>query len=258
LLRRLAGGLLGVSRVALRLGAMTWVTLACWAVLELGALAAGRRRRHAWGSRVFRVWSRLLGGILGQRLEVSGRPPPAPYLLVSNHLSYVDVLLLGGAAGGTFVAKREIASWPVIGPLCRAIGTVFIDRGAKRDLVRVAREVEGALAAGKGVVVFPEGTTGDGSALLPFKPALLEVAAAGERPVAWAVIRYQTPPGAPPAAEAVCWTGGQRLVPHALRLLALPGFRAHVHFAAEPVADADRKRLAHRLREAMAARLAAG
>ena len=75
---------------------------------------------------------------------MTGTPPRAPFLLVSNHLSYVDILLLGGAASGSFVAMQEIASWPLVGHLCRTVGTVFIDRSAKLDLVRVAREVEAA------------------------------------------------------------------------------------------------------------------
>jgi len=254
-LRRALDGLLAVPRVVLRLAAILGVTLLSNLVLEAGSLVVGRRRRPAWGHRVFRAWSRWLGRLIGQRVVVTGTPPRAPFLLVSNHLSYVDVLLLGGAASGSFVAKQEIASWPLVGHLCRTVGTVFIDRGAKRDLVRVAREVEAALEEGKGVVVFPEGTTGDGSGLLPFKASLLEVAAAGNRPVWWATVRYETAPHLPPASRVVCWTGGQKLVPHALRLLALPGHRAHVHFGAEPVRDDDRKRLAQRIRQAMAARL---
>ena len=254
-LRRLASLLAAVPRFLLRVVALAWVTLASDLAVVGGGLLLGPRRRHAWNHRVFSAWSRVVGRVLGMRIEVTGTPPRTPYLLVSNHVSYVDIVLLGAAAGGSFVAKQEIDSWPVVGHLCRGVGTVFIDRGAKRDLVRVARAVERAMAAGKGVIVFPEGTTGDGRALLAFKPSLLEVAAAGERPVHWAVVRYATVPPHPPASEAVCWTGGQPLVPHLLHLLAMPGFRAHVHFGGEPVRGDDRKQLARRLREAMAAQL---
>lgn len=254
---RLVLGLLAVPRIVLRLVAAVWVTVGCYAGLLVGRwFRSGEARRAAWGNRVFGVWCRGLARVLGQHLEVVGQPPTAPFLLVSNHLSYVDILLLGGAAGGTFVAKREIASWPVLGHLSRAVGTVFIDREAKRDLVRVARAVEEALEAGKGVVVFPEGTTSDGHGLLPFKTSLLEVAAASGRPVPWAVIRYATGRGVPPASRAVCWTGGQSLVPHLLRLLALPGFTARLVFGDQPVRGEDRKQLARRLRDAMSAQLA--
>jgi 1-acyl-sn-glycerol-3-phosphate acyltransferase len=239
-------------RVPLRLAGLVAATLPWYVALVAGRLTlAGRpRRRLAWGQRVFRGWSRAMGRVLGMRVEVAGTPPRPPFLLVANHLSYVDVLLLGAAAGGAFVAKREIAGWPVMGHLCRLVGTVFVDREAKRDLVRASGEMEAALAAGIGVVLFPEGGISGREELQPFRPPLLQGAVATGRPVHWAVVAYDTPEGSPPAADAVVWTGP--LLPHALRLLALPRFRARVHFGDEPVQEPDRKRLATTLHGQMA------
>lgn len=242
-------------RVPLRAAGLAAGTLAWYLVLVAGRLAlAGRpRRRLAWSQRAFRGWSRWLGRVLGMRIEVLGAPPRPPFLLVANHLSYADVLLLGRAAGGAFVAKREIAGWPVMGYLCRLVGTVFVDREAKRDLVRTSGEMEAALAAGIGVVLFPEGGIAGSEELQPLRPALLQGAVATGRPVHWAVIAYDTPAGTPPAAETIVWTGP--LLPHVLRLLALPGFRARVRFGDEPVQEPDRKRLATILHRQMAAAL---
>lgn len=257
--RSVAARLLGALRVAGRFAGAVPLTLGCYLAIVVGRLALTGRPRlaDAWGHRVASWWARRLGRLFGMRVEVVGTAPPAPFLLVANHLSYMDVLLLLGAAGGSFVAKREIASWPVIGHLCRLIGVVFIDREARRDVRRAGEQMTAGLAAGRGVFVFPEGTTGDGTAFLPFRSSLLEVAAAGGLPVHWATLRYTTGGGLPDASEAVCWTGGAELMPHAVRLLSLPGFRARVAFGAEPLADDDRKRLTARLREAMAAELAA-
>ncbi len=245
--------LLRLLRVLVRPPTVALATLGCYLPLLAGwlLLAPWPARRLAWGNRVFRVWSRLLGRIAGMRVEVVGRPPRRPFLLVANHVGYADILLLGGAAGGVFVAKREIASWPVMGHLCRLVGTVFVDREAKRDLLRVGRQIEGALGRGLGVVLFPEGTTADGQRLLPFRPSLLAGAAAAARPVHWATVAYATAPGLPPADRAVAWTGGAPLVRHLVHLLSLPGFRGRVSFGTAPVTEADRKRLAARLRSEM-------
>jgi 1-acyl-sn-glycerol-3-phosphate acyltransferase len=242
-------------RVPLRAAGLVAGTLPWYLALVAGRVGlAGRpRRRLAWGQRVFRGWSRTMGRVLGMRIEVVGTPPRPPFLLVANHLSYADILLLGAAAGGAFVAKREIAGWPVMGHLCRLVGTVFVDREAKRDLVRASSEMESALAAGIGVILFPEGGVSGSEELQPFRPPLLQGAVATGRPVHWAVVAYDTPPGAPPAAEAVVWSGP--LLPHVLRLLALPGFRARVRFGDDPVHEPDRKRLAVRLHREMAAAL---
>lgn len=248
---------LGALRVPLRLGIMALLTAVGYLAIVLPRPVLPRRRADAWANRVFRTWARAVARILGVRMEVEGPAPRAPFLLVSNHLGYVDVLLLGAAAGGAFVAKKELASWPVVGSLCRVVGTVFIDRGTRRDLVRVARLVGDAVGQGRGVILFPEGTTGDGSALLPFKPSLLEVAVREGLEVHCVALDYRSPDGWPAASSAVCWHSGAPFLPHALRLLALPGFRARVRFSPRPLSGDDRKRLARRLRDVMERQLAA-
>jgi 1-acyl-sn-glycerol-3-phosphate acyltransferase len=219
-------------------------------------LAPWRERRAAWNDRMIRHWARGIGHRLGLDWRIVGRPPAPPFLLVANHLSYADVFPLLAVTGGTFVAKAEIGSWPLVGHLCRRSGMLLIDRGSRRDLLRVARAIEERLAAGGGVIVFPEGTTGRGDALLPFKASLLEVAAGSGTPVWYATVSYRTPPGAPPPAETVGWWGNAPFLPHMLRLMRVPRVEATLAFGAEPIADPDRKRLAARLRSAMAEQLA--
>ncbi len=250
-----ARGPVARGRQLLRAAAAVPPTAVCYPAALVGSalLRPWPLRRSAWQAGVFRLWCRLLLRIFGARFTVQGPPPRRPYLLVSNHLSWVDILVLGAVAGASFIARADIDRWPVVGALCRAVDTIFIDRASKRDLLRVAAVVEARLAAGAGVVFFAEGTTGPGAALLPFKPSLLEVAAASGAAVHYATLAYRTPAGEPPAAQAVCWWGDAPFTPHAVRLLALPGFEARLTFGAEPIRDGDRKQLAARLRAAMEA-----
>jgi 1-acyl-sn-glycerol-3-phosphate acyltransferase len=107
--------------------------------------------------------------------------------------------------------------------------------------------MQASLDAGVGVVVFPEGTSTDGSGVAPFRTPLFEHAAATGLPVHAAALAFSTPAGSPPAREAVCWWGDMELLPHLAALLRLPSIEARVSFAPEPIVDADRKRLAARL-----------
>lgn len=244
-------------RFALRLLLALAVTLRDFLAAALGAAVYRRspRRRGAWRDRVLRRWGRSMLAAFGGRLEVAGTPPSPPFLLVSNHVSYVDIFVCGAAVPGSFVAKTELGGDGMVGAVCRSGGVVFIDRAAKRDLLRVKREVERELAAGSGVLIFLEGTTGSGRELLPFKPSMLEVAAVAQLPVHYATISYETPPGAPPASELVCWWGDVAGGDHARRLLAARGgFTARISFGPTPVHGDDRKQLAAHLREAMTAR----
>ena len=98
---------------------------------------------------------------------VEGRPPEPPFFLVTNHLSYVDIPVIGSQVGAIFIAKSEISSWPAVGFMCRSINTIFIDRTLRRDLSRVMREIDREMEHGMGVVLFGEGTSSKGATVLP-------------------------------------------------------------------------------------------
>lgn len=206
-----------------------------------------RARARAHSSMV-RRWARVAAWCLSMRVIVEGAPPKPPFFLVCNHLSYLDVIALLTCVDGTFLGKSEIASWPLLGALARGVGTLFIDRTRKRDLVRVSELLRRELRDGRGIVVFPESTSSPGDAILPFKASTLEVAVEFGLPVHCASIRYETPPGAAPARLAVCWWGDMSFTPHIFEMTALPGFTARIRFAAEPVRGSDRKALAHSAR----------
>ena len=200
------------------------------------------------------LWARAVARIIGMRIRAEGIPPSPPFLLVANHLGYTDVVLLASRVRGIFVARGDLAHWPILGALTRCVGTLYLDRSSKRDLPRIAAEVKKALEQGFGVFFFPEGTSSDGAGVLPFKPSLLETAAGLLMPVSFASLTYDTLPDAPPARLAVCWWGDMTFFPHLWELLALRGFEARIRFGEVRVLEPDRKRLASSLREAVLSR----
>ncbi|MCB1058200.1 MAG: 1-acyl-sn-glycerol-3-phosphate acyltransferase [Acidobacteria bacterium] len=219
----------------------------------LGAALARllRRRERPWISGPYRLWGRWLTRALGTRTTVEGAPPAAPFLLVTNHLGYLDIPLLASLADCTFIAKAEIASWPVAGMLCRSVDTIFVDRESRRDVVRVGEQITRVLEEGRGVVLFAEATTSPGETVQPFKTSLLAPVARLGLPVHHATLSYRTDAGQPPARDSVCWWGETEFLPHFLGLLRLPKIYATVRFGANPIQDSDRKELAERLRGAM-------
>ncbi|MEM7515524.1 MAG: lysophospholipid acyltransferase family protein, partial [Planctomycetota bacterium] len=196
--------------------------------------------------------ARTCARILGVRTEVRGTPPSGSFLLLSNHLSYIDILVLLGRADAVFVAKSEIATWPVLGFLARTTGTIFVDRERRRDLTAVNRAIGVAFDRGYGVVLFPEGTSGRGEALLPFKPSIFEVAFREPAPtVRVASLAYSTPENSPPADLSVCWWGDMGFFGHFLGALGLPSVRAILTFSGETLLAANRKELAQRAHRAV-------
>ena len=216
-----------------------------WVVFAL-LLPAPRLRRPARNA-IFRVWARICLRVIGGRLRVEGTPPKAPFLLVCNHLGYVDIPVLAACTDAWFVAKMEMRSWPLVGMLCRSVGTVFIDRQLSRDVLRVNRLIEDVLADGYGVVLFPEGTSTQGFEVRRFRTSLLDHPARCGLPVHAAALTCRTPPAEPPAHLSVCWWGDAPLFSHAQRLFELRRFDVVVRFSAETVTSADRKELAARL-----------
>lgn len=185
--------------------------------------------------------------IFGVRARIVGPVPARPFFLVSNHLSYVDILVLGSTLGATFVSKHDIARWPVLGHLARVTGTIFVNRERRRDAVRVLGEIDRAWSEGAGIVLFPEGTSSRGDRIYPLKSALLEWAVRQDHPVHAVVLRYETGDPDHPAEDAVCWWGDVPFGTHAGRLLTLRRITAHLHFCPTVTREPTRSQMADRL-----------
>jgi len=187
---------------------------------------------------------------LGFTLRVKGESP-GQGLLVSNHLSYLDILVYGATLPCVFVSKQEVRSWPMLGLLAALGGTVFIDRTRAASAAAAAVRIERLLADGVVVLVFPEGTSSDGSSVLRFYPFLFEPAIRGAAPVSVAAIGYSAAPDA--AEKDLCYYGDIRFGPHLVETLQLREIRATIQFGATIQGYADRKAAAASTREAVAA-----
>lgn len=246
----------GRLRAGLRLaGLLTW-TLACFIAWTAGTLLLLPlpRPRLRWRQLAVRSWARGMCLLVGMRRIIRGSPPRAPFLLVTNHLSYLDIILLASIVKGVFVAKRDMRSWPVLGPLAHVTGTIWVKREVRRDAVRVLDLIDEAIARGDGVLLFPEGTTSDGSGLLPMRPALLDWAAREQYPVHYAALTYRSAPGARPPEQGLCWWGGMTFGSHLLGVLRTRRFYAEVDFAEETITAPTRGALAERLQRAIEVR----
>lgn len=174
--------------------------------------------------------------------------------MVCNHLSYLDIVVLGSTMDITFVSKAEVARWPVIGLLARQFDTVFLVRERKRELPETNEAIRRAVERGDGIVIFPEGTSTQGADVLPFRPSLLAPAADTGMPVWPAALSYECLPTDRPASMFVCWWGDMEFAPHVRAMVQLDSIEAHVDFAPEPMRGADRKELAEKLHRAVKSR----
>ena len=148
--------------------------------------------RHA----VVRAWSREALRRLGIELQTDGDTgiDPRGMLIVANHVSWLDIAAIHSVLPqARFVSKADVKTWPVLGTLVAAAGTLFIERANKRDALRVVHQTAAALKNGDCVAVFPEGTTGPGPELLPFHANLLQAAIAVEAPLLPVVLRWHEP-----------------------------------------------------------------
>jgi 1-acyl-sn-glycerol-3-phosphate acyltransferase len=193
---------------------------------------------------VFHLVCGLLLRILGVRVSPEGSELPVPSLLVSNHLGYLDILVFGSLLRCVFVSRDDVRHWPVVGLFARESGTIFLER-KRRGAVRPAiLQIRRQLESGTTVIFFPEGTSGSGDELMPFKPSLFEAAVAARAPVRCAAIHYRTLAGEAPARESVCWWGDMTFLGHVWNLLGLSQVEAHVRFAPEILEAVERKELA--------------
>ena len=206
-------------------------------------------RRAQWNH----ASAKLVLAALGIRLKITGNPP-ARGLVVSNHLSYLEVLVYGAALPCFLVSKAEITRWPFFGPLARAGGTLFVDRNSRSSTVQVSKEIAERLMGTVPVLFFPEGTSTDGQ-LLPFRAPLFNPAVVAGVPITAAAVRYVPEDGSP--ERSLCWFDDTPFLQHLLRALGGPDFSAEVHFG-EPRIYADRRTAANSTYKEVAAMRSAG
>jgi 1-acyl-sn-glycerol-3-phosphate acyltransferase len=216
-----------------------------WYLLGIGP---GGQFRQLW---VVRTWARGLLRILRIRVTSQATPPTPPFLLVSNHLSYLDVIVLASLTDTVFVAKREVRGWPLFGAAANAIGCIFVDRDSPRDAIRVGEAMRDRYQAGQGVVLFAEGTSTDGSSVQELRSALLNWPASEQLPVHTVALSYHTGPNDPPASQSLCWWGDMSFLPHLAGVCRLGPSEARVKFGTRTVSAPDRKELATLLRSAI-------
>lgn len=197
-------------------------------------------KRGAW----LQHSSRRVLNIFKTEIQTAGAIPKSG-LLVSNHLSYVDILVIASITPAMFVAKREVKGWPVFGWFAKLAGTVFVDRERRTRVTQTADEIQQALDQNALVVLFPEGTSSNGETVLPFKTSLLEPATRQTHALFASLIQYQIDDG--DVGEEVCYWKDMTLVPHLINLLSKRTIRASVRFTQLREASTDRKELARQL-----------
>ena len=202
--------------------------------------AAERARLVQW-------WSTEFLRRLGVDLIAQGTPRPGAKLLVANHISWLDIMAINAVVPARFVSKSEVRHWPVFGWLANKTDTLFIERERPRDALRVVHQMAAALQAGDTLAVFPEGTTANGHALLPFHANLLQAAVATATPVQAIALRFADAEHA--ISPAAAYVGDTSLLQSLWWVACADGLTARVTvLPAQSVAHADRRRLAERLR----------
>ena len=210
---------------------------------------ANRAELRERALRLHKISNALLNHF-GVERSVSGRIPDSG-LLVTNHVSFADIILLSAVQPMVFVSKSEVASWPVVGDIASAAGTLFVERSRRLDVARVNADLRRVLDAGLLVTLFPEGTSSDGSRVLPFQPSLLQPAVEAAIPVIPGHLSYWG--GDRVRADDVAYFGERDLLPCLLALLNRRTTFGEVHFG-DPVGPVgDRKTLATRLHSSVCA-----
>jgi lyso-ornithine lipid O-acyltransferase len=201
------------------------IILALFTILAIGPQMLAVRFGWPSTGTIPVLFHRLFLRLFGIRVRQKGNPPgAAATLVVANHVSWLDIPVIGSLRPLSFIAKSEVAAWPVVGVLARLQRTVFIDRGRRKATAEVNREVARRLVQGDAIVLFAEGTTGDGNRLLPFRSSLVGAARAALadpglgrialQPLAIAYSRRNGLPVTRRERPEIAWYGDMELGPH--------------------------------------------
>ncbi len=189
-----------------------------------------------------RAWALTLLARTAIKLVVVGTPPRSgPLLLVSNHVSWLDIYVIYAVCHCRFVAKADVGRWPLIGTLASAVGTLFIERESPRDALRVVRQIADSLHGGDMIAVFPEGTSSDGADVLPFHANLVQAAIASDAPVQPIALRYADARSAS-RSLAPCYINQDTLMGSLWRTLSAPPLCVTLTFGPAQAAQARARR----------------
>ena len=207
-----------------------------WTLSMMPVQGAGLLMRCRWAGALPAFYHRWCCHILGFRVRTIGAPTAGrPALFAANHISYTDITVLGSLIAGSFVAKAEVAAWPFFGWLARLQRTVFVDRRV-RSTPSQRDAIGERLAAGDALILFPEGTSGDGARVLPFKSALFSAVEGGEagpvvvQPVSIAYTRLDGIPLGRLYRPFFAWYGAIDLAPHLWSMVGLGTVEVVVEF----------------------------
>ena len=194
-------------------------------------------------------WCRRSLSAIDIHVEVEGIPPTSG-LLVSNHLSYLDIAVYSSVTPCAFVSKAEVARWTIFGPFARQSGTIFVQRGNRSSSYRATQQIAESLTAGIALVLFPEGTTTDGSHVLRFHSSMLQAAIDAGVTVTPCAISYTVLGG---SEQEIAWWGDMTLPPHIWKLLGMRQVTARVIFGEPLAATAERRELSEQARDKVVA-----
>lgn len=238
----LGGRTSGVSslsmRVIVKLLRGIWHVLLGWFTIYFRFPQLNPQQREArvqvWASQLLRIWD--------IELEVRGKPVLlGPALLVCNHISWLDIVVIHATRHCRFVSKSELREWPLIGTLATGAGTLYIERENRKDAMRMVKEMAGALKDGDVLAVFPEGTTGDGFDLLPFHANLIQSAIDGDAPIQPLALQY-VDGASNEISMAARFVGDDTLVGSIWRTLNVSDLKTVVKFGDVQFADSRNRR----------------
>jgi 1-acyl-sn-glycerol-3-phosphate acyltransferase len=216
-------------RAILKLFGFLAITARALANHYFTARNATLEQRAEWCHR----WAKAYIRLLNIEITASGTPPSRG-LLTCNHLSYLDIVVLGAIQPQVFLSKAEVRNWPIIGALTRCAGTLFIRRECKSDVAELQSAFSAVVTKGVPLTIFPEGTSSDGSSVLPFFSSLLEPAAKANWPVTPGWIGYRLDEGLGNVADDICYWRDMTFGSHFLKQLSKKKIYATVVFG-EPI-----------------------
>lgn len=224
---------MGIVLIIIRSLVFILLTIICTIVALVGSIFGG----HRWALGTQRFWSRVMLRVFGVKTVLHGNLPKVG-LMMSNHQSYLDIWLIPKYAITVFVAKAEVKKMPLIGWGASAVNTVYVDRSSKESRARTKQEIAERLKKGRSVILFPEGTTGDGKELLPYKPGMFFTAAEEGFPIIPVAVYYENPD--------LAWVGDDNMGAHFFRNFSKLSTTAHITYG-EPMTGTDGEELMNRV-----------